>query len=408
MNWGESLRISLDSIVQHKLRSSLTLLGVIIGVVTIIATMSIIKGLQNMMEREMSELSAGVFQVQRYESNVGIQMGGRRRKPRPKIGMTEVRALEKNVPLAQIVAPEVHKYRVQARFKNEETPSNILVFGGTSGSVPNNGKSVEYGRSITEQDLQYARRVVIIGSAVALKIFPFRNPVGEFITLNGQRAQVIGVFEESGSMFNSNSDYQCYIPITTFQNWWGTERGWVITVKSKKTELMDEAIEQTIAAMRSARGLKPGEENNFAIWNSEQLVDSFNQMTKWIRIAALGIASIALLVAGIGIMNIMLVSVTERTREIGVRKALGARRSSILGQFLVEAVILTEIGAVLGVIIGAVASLALGQAANLPVAIPLWSVVVGIGFCSVIGVVFGTWPAWKASRLDPIEALRYE
>jgi len=408
MNLNESFRVSIASIVGNKLRSSLTLLGVVIGVMTIIATMSIIRGLDKLMEDEMSALSAGVFQVQQFEVQVGIHVGPRRREYRPKIGMTEVRAIEEHVESARFVAPEVHKWNTVIKFKNEATNPNNTTFGCVPASAFNNGWTMGHGRFLSEPDVQYSRPVVVLGHAIAEKLFTFRDPVGEYVTINGQRAQVIGVLAEQGSMLNSNADNILAVPITTFNNWWGYERSWVITVQAADPQNIEETIEQTTVVMRSARGLKPGEENNFAIWHSNQLVDTFDQMTKWIGIAAFGIASIALLVAGIGIMNIMLVTVTERTREIGIRKALGARRSSILGQFLLEAVILTEIGAALGVVIGVAAAFLLGGAANLPVAVPAWSIIIGIVFCSVIGLVFGTWPAWKASMLDPIEALRYE
>lgn len=407
MNINESLRVSLQSIIGNKLRSSLTLLGIVIGVMTIIATMSIIRGLNNLVNEQMSELSAGVFQVQRHDVQVGMHVGGRKREYRPKMGMREYKAIISNVPLARNVAPEVHKYSVTVKYKNEATQPNIFVFGGGPGTTNNNGYNIERGRNIMDLDVQNARPVIVLGSKVIEKLFPYRDAIGEYVSVNGHRCQVVGIYQEKGALMNSNSDRACLIPITTFTHWFGTHRSWVITVATDPTK-MDETIEQTIAAVRVSRGLKPGEENNFAIWHSNQLIETFNNMTKWIKVAAFGIASIALIVAGIGIMNIMLVTVTERTREIGVRMAIGAKRSSILGQFLVEAVILTLIGALIGVVIGITSALLLGKAANLPVAIPIWSIFLGIAFCGGIGLGFGTWPAWKASRLDPIEALRYE
>ncbi|MBZ0263366.1 ABC transporter permease [bacterium] len=408
MNYSESLYISLTSIFAHKLRSGLTLLGVVIGVMTIIATMSVIKGLQQMMEEEMSQLSAGVFQVQRYDQQIGDGGHRRNRKYRPKIGMTEVRAIEENVPLVDVVAPEIWHWGATLKFENEATPPNVTIAGGATGFAVNNGYMIETGRNFTQVDVQYARPVCVIGAGPARKLFPYRDPIGERITIDGQSATVIGVFQEMGSMMNRNADNRVAVPITTFTNWWGSERSWNITVHTKDPTKIDEALEQTIGAVRVARGLKPGDPNNFGVWHSNQIVDSFNDMTKWIRIAAFGIASIALLVAGVGIMNIMLVSVTERTREIGVRKALGAKRIEIMGQFLVEAVILTEIGAVFGIVVGVAASVLVGKVTQLPVTVPIWTIFAGLIFCSIIGIAFGTWPAWKASRLHPIEALRYE
>lgn len=409
MNLSESFRVSLESISGSKLRSALTLLGIVIGVMTIIATMSIIRGLNNMVEEEMSALSAGVFQVQKHDMQTGIHVGGhRRREYRPDLGMREVRAIQQNVPLARIVAPEVHRWGATIKFGNEATNPNVTVFGGAPGTAANNGYSIAEGRFFTETDVQYARPVAVIGQDIAERLFPNRSPLGEKITIDGQRAQVVGVFEEKGSLLDNSADRNTMVPISTFTRWWGTERSWVVTVQVSDPDRIDEAIEQTMAAVRVARDLKPGDENNFAIWTSDQLVDTFNDMTRWIKIAAFGIASIALLVAGIGIMNIMLVTVTERTREIGVRKAIGARRTSILMQFLIEALMLTMLGGLIGVGVGIGAAYLLGGAANLPIAVPLWSIGLGLVFCTAIGLGFGTWPAYKASRLDPIEALRYE
>lgn len=405
MNLNEAFRMSLSNILAQKMRSGLTLLGVIIGVMTIIATMSVIRGLQNKVTQEMSVLSAGVFQVEAFERNIS---SGNRFHRWPKIGWKEVRAIEENVPLAKIVAPEVWQYQVVIRYKDEQTNPNIVCAGGVPGFAPNNGYMVDRGRFLSEADVHFQRSVIVLGNGIANKLFPFQDPVGQFVTVNGHRAQVIGVLEERGSMFNDNSDFHAVIPITTWTRWWGTERSWFITVQVYDPALIQEGIDQTTAALRAARGLKPGEDNNFSTFYSNQLVDTFNNMTRWIRFAAFGIASIALIVAGVGIMNIMLVSVTERTREIGVRKAIGAKRRSILAQFLVEAIILTEIGAMIGVGIGIVSAYLLGKAADLPIAVPAWSIITGIFFCSVIGLLFGTWPAWKASRLEPIQSLRYE
>ncbi len=404
----EAFLIAVSSIITHKLRSSLTLLGVIIGMMTIISTMAVIQGLQDLMEEEMRSLSAGVFQVQRYDVNMGMGNHHRRRHFRPKLGMQEVRAIQRNVPLARVVAPEVWDWGNVVRFENEATPPNITMCGGTPGTAVNNSWEVAEGRFFNEQDVQFARPVAVIGAYLANRLFPYRSPLGNYITINGERAMVIGVFEERGSVFNSHSDYNVCVPITRFVHWNGNERSWNITVQARDPEKIEETIEQTTIAMRSARGLQPGEENNFAIWHSNQLVDSFNQMTIWIRVAAFGIASIALLVAGVGIMNIMLVTVTERTREIGIRKAIGATRRAIMWQFLVEAVILTQIGAVIGVGVGVASAYLLGTAAHLTISIPYDYIVLGLVFCSGIGLVFGTWPAWKAARLDPIIALRYE
>lgn len=413
MQLGESIKIALNSMVQHKLRSSLTLLGVVIGVMTIIATMSVIKGLQDLMNNELMALSAGVFQVQRWDPG-GFEEGPRRHEYRPKLGMAELRAIQRNAPSVQRVAAEIWRGMGVVRFQNEATNPNVSVCGGMPGTATNNSWTVAEGRELNDQDVQFARDICVLGHNIANRLFPFRSPLGEYVTVNGQRARVVGVFEQKGSMFNQYEDNLVLMPVTTFVDWYGSERSWIITVKARNPGKTQEAIDEVVAAVRAARGLQPGEENNFGIYSSEQMVDTFNQITKGIRIAAFGIASIALVVAGVGIMNIMLVTVTERTREIGIRKALGAKSRSILYQFLTEAIILTNIGGLIGVALGVSSALLLGSTvqfgggSTLPISIPTWSIILGISFCTLIGLVFGTWPAWKAARLDPIEALRYE
>jgi putative ABC transport system permease protein len=211
-----------------------------------------------------------------------------------------------------------------------------------------------------------------------------------------------------GTSFGHSNDNQMAIPFSTFTKLYGKGRSINVTVKARSQEVFKQAQDEVISLMRRLRRLKPDEPDNFAIYSPDNMIEDFNKIYRWIQVAAYGICSISLLVAGIGIMNIMLVSVTERTREIGVRRAIGARRRQILGQFLVEAVILSELGGILGVVVGVLLPLWAAPAMGLPVAIPVWSIVLGLAFCSVVGIGFGMWPAMRASKLDPVEALRYE
>ncbi len=403
----EMINLSLTAIWSHRLRSGLTLLGVVIGVGAIISMMAIITGLQNKIDEELSGLSAGTFQIQRFDATVGFDEHHRDRY-RPPIKWEYIRYISE-LPTVSSVGAESWQWGQTLSSEKVQTNPNVSVAGGTTEFAINNGYAIDRGRFFTESEVNDQRQVVVIGSKLADKLFTSHEALGQWIRITGKPFQIIGIFQEKGEMFEGgNKNFFAVIPLSSYERIFGLPRGVMITVNAKHASLMDQAMEDCRVMLRSLRHLKPQEPDNFAIWNNQQILDAFNNFTKWIKIAAVGIVAISLLVAGIGIMNIMLVSVTERTREIGVRKALGSTRRDILTQFLVEAVVLSEIGAILGTIFGIGFPLLLGAATKFPVGIPIWTVVLALVFCSVVGVVFGVWPAIKASRLDPIEALRYE
>ena len=409
MTLGENSLMAFRAIWTHKMRSFLTLLGVIIGVTTIIAMMTVITGIQKMMEKEMSELTTNVFQLQRYEPSIGIHIDGdwwRRR--RPNITMEHAKAIRERCPSVVNVGPEVWQWGIQLSYEGEKTNPNVELAGGTTEFMYNNGLFVRDGRFITDIDVEYNRSVVVLGQDVVNKLFPYENPLEKRVRVDGRPYEVIGIFEERGSSFGHSRDNVVAIPITAFQKQYGRNRSLNITIQAVSAAKMDQAIEEVRTVMRIERRLKSYEPDDFAIWSSNTLIESFNKFTFWIKIAAVGICGVSLLVAGIGIMNIKLVSVRERTREIGVRKALGAKRKHIMIQFLIEAVVLTEIGGAIGIVVGIVLPMVLGSAYKIPTAVPIWACVLGIVFCSVVGITFGLWPAMKAARLDPIVALRYE
>jgi putative ABC transport system permease protein len=410
MTLGENSLMAFHAIWTHKMRSFLTLLGVIIGVTTIIAMMTVITGIQKMMEKEMSELTTNVFQLQRYEPHVGIHIDGDwwRRQRRPNITLENAKAIRERCPSVTNVGPEAWQWAVQVAYEGEKTNPNVSLSGGTPEFMYNNGMFVREGRFITDIDVEYNRAVVVLGQDIINKLFPYENPLEKRVRVDGRPYEVIGVFEERGSSFGHSRDNVATIPVTTFQKQYGKNRSLNITIQAVSAEKMDQAMEEVRTVMRIERGLKSYEPDNFAMFSSNTLIESFNKFTFWIKIAAVGICGVSLLVAGIGIMNIMLVSVRERTREIGVRKALGAKRRHIMVQFLIEAVVLTEIGGAIGIVVGIVLPIALGSAYKIPTAVPIWACVLGIVFCSVVGITFGLWPAMKAARLDPIVALRYE
>ena len=409
MQVQESFYIALDVIRTHKMRSFLTLLGVIIGVTAIIGMQSLIEGFQKDMQQEMEQLGSNVFQVQRDPVMMG---GGHHRdqeKKRKNITLEESNAIARHCAAVEQVGPEAWQFGMTVKYKDKKTSPVMFLAGGQSAFFPNNGYFIEQGRAITDTDDQYNRDVAVIGMDVVDELFPFQNPLGEEINVDGRYYEVIGVIEKQGGRFGESNDNRVVIPLSVFLKYYGNrERSLNITVSVKDPLMMETAQEQVIGVLRAVRKVPPGEPNDFEIWTSDSLIERFNNMTRAVRIGAIVIVSFSLLVAGIGIMNILLVSIRERTREIGVRMAIGAKRRDILFQFLVEAVMLSEIGGIIGILAG----VGIGQLVSLispvPAAIPVWTIVIGFFFCSLVGVVFGVYPAAKASRMDPIESLRYE
>jgi len=295
-------------------------------------------------------------------------------------------------------------------WNGQKTNPNVSVTGENLEGMITNDYNVETGRSFGPQDMDQARDVAILGRAVAEKLFPPNiNPVGETIRADGSIYQVIGVLEKKGGSLGGNQGNFVAIPLSTFfQKYGKMDQDIHIMVKAINREAVDDAIEESRSILRAARKVAPGGDDDFGYYSNDSLVKQFNDFTFYLRLGVLLVSSISLLAAGVGIMNIMLVSVTERTREIGIRKSIGAMKRDILSQFMIEAVILCEIGGFLGIFLGILGGNVVGLLLNVPAVIPWEWVGIGIGVCSVVGLVFGVYPAWKAANLDPIEALRFE
>lgn len=406
MHLGESFNMAVTAIMTNKLRSTLTLLGIIIGVMTIIAMQSLIVGLRNSIKDQTSVLGSNVFQVQKFPT-IGNH-DWRKYRNRKDITVEEAKALKRLATLAENVGAEVWAMGQEIRYGENKTMPTISLAGGTPEFLDNNGYAMADGRFITDQDNDFSRRVAVLGVEVVNALFPYEDPMGKDIKIQGERFQVVGVFDEMGSILGNTRDNRVVIPITRFEKVYGKERSINITIKAKSSAVVDACIDQTIGIMRALRKVPPGEESDFEIRTNDQMMDFFDNMTKYVKIVAIGIAFISLIVAGVGIMNIMLVSVTERTREIGIRKSMGAKRRDILWQFLIEAIVLSELGGIIGIGIGLGIGKIVEMTTPVPADVPMWTVVLGILFCSAVGLMFGVYPATKAARLDPIEALRYE
>jgi len=407
--WSEPLRSAAGSLTAHKLRSTLTILGVIIGVGTIIAMQAMVAGLKSSVTDELSMLGANTFQVQKY-SAVTIGGAGQHRhdRDRPDLTLEHAEGIARRARRVQAVASEVYSWTGMIETRDAHTDPNVLIAGAEEPYAAANGIFVEHGRFISADDVRYHRRVVVLGPDVVERLFPHSDPLGSTVRVRARPHRVIGVLESRGGAFGRSKDNLVVVPITAFQDAFGDQRSVNITVQTATPAGIGAAQDEVVGILRALRRLAPGEPNDFAIWSSESLITEFNEMSAVIAAAALGIASISLLVAGIGIMNIMLVSVTERTREIGLRKALGATRAHLLRQFLIEAVVLTELGALVGIALGIAIALLVRSTTPLEAQVPLPWIPGAFGFCSVIGVVFGVYPAIKAAAQDPIEALHYE
>jgi len=328
--------------------------------------------------------------------------------------MEHVKAIRERVHSVDLVGAELWHYNTRVSFRGESTEANLMVCGGTPEYPENNTHYVEAGRNLTEEDVETRRRVAILGHGIAGELFPFTDPVGQTVKIDGHKFSVQGVFAEKKSVTGGRFDQYVLMPITVWTDLYGDRdeggqpRSIYITVRSRYGVPIEEALEETRSVLRAARGLSPRDIDTFHWFSSDSQIRAFNDATAGVKTAAFVLGIVALVVAGIGIMNIMLVSVTERTKEIGIRKALGAKRHAILLQFLMEAIVLCNIGGVLGVALG----FGLGNVVTLftdfAVHVPMDWAVRGVVFCSMVGLVFGMWPAIRASRLAPIDALRYE
>jgi len=407
----ESLVMAFAAIRSSKLRSILTLLGVVVGVFSIISVMTAVGVLRNSIEEGLTQLGANTFQIQRFGGGFNTSPAEHRRMHNRKhITYEQALAVQEKAQLAQAVGIEDWKFGRIVHWEGEKTNPNVQVAGENLEGIVTNDWTVGEGRSISQQDFDLARPVAVVGISVREKLFPPSiSPVGQTIRVDGTIYQVVGVFEKKGSALGGNQDNFIVIPLSTYFVKYGKDNADVhIMVKALNRQVLDDAIDESRMILRTARNVPPGDEDDFYYFSNESLINQFNDFTLYLRLGVLVVSSIALIAAGVGIMNIMLVSVTERTREIGIRKAIGANRRAILAQFIIEAIILCEIGGVLGVVFGIFGGNVVGILLEVPAIIPWEWVAIGLGVCSLVGLLFGVYPAWKAATLDPIEALRYE
>jgi len=400
----ESLRSALEAIRTNKLRSLLTTLGIIIGVTTVISVISVITGLKQKIATSFSSLGANVLYIQKYPWVMGgAGVDWWKIRQRKNLGMEEYKALKEYGSSFTYVAPQIsNRFDVK---HGDKKVDGVSVDGTTEDFPEIMNQQVKLGRFLSTDDIQYRRDVCVLGNDVATTLFPDENPVGKTVRINGRVFMVIGLLEELGELMGQSMDNVAVIPYTTMTKFTGRRRSLTITVLAEDE---DEAREEIRWILRRVRRVKEDEEDDFSINSAGALTRQFNQLTRALFIIMVGIAGISLVVGGIGIMNIMLVSVTERTREIGVRKAIGAKSSEILGQFLLESIMICFVGGFIGILLGFSLTKLISLTGNIPFGMPIWAILLGFGFSFIIGVFFGFYPARKAAALNPVEALRYE
>jgi putative ABC transport system permease protein len=401
----EAVGMGLQGIRAYKLRASLTILGVVMGIMTVTGMSAIVAGLNQSMATQIQSLGASVVFIRPFTPGEG-RISDEEWRRRKGLTPTEVEALAARPNIGTIaamepLAAEMVKY-------GTEKARDVRVFGVDQNYETVHESWIEKGRFIYESDVSRVNRVAVLGTEVADTLFPYVDPLGKEISIDGRRFTVVGIVQKMGKFLFMNRDNIVLVPIGTVQKKDPRFNFLVADFKPTSPEKMEVAIEQARETLRRVRKLKYLEKDNFGIFSQDTFTDLYRQLTSGIYLVMIAISSIGLLVGGVGVMNIMLVSVTERTREIGVRKALGATKRDILWQFLTEAMTLTGAGGVLGIVIGGGLAFLINTFSPFPAVLqPTW-VLIAFGTAVAVGLTFGLWPAAKAARLDPIEALRYE
>ncbi len=408
MNFSEYFSISWDSLRSNKLRSALTLLGIVIGVFAIVSSVTAVRVIDVYFNDTINFLGSTTFSVQKTP---GVQFGhlDERIRKRKDITYEQIATYRRRAQLPIVASPTDYFGAVKATYLDRETRPNVSLVGSDEGWIVNNSYDLSAGRFLTDTDVRFSRSVIVLGESVTETLFPNENPLNKEIRLDGRRFKVIGVLAEKGQAFGQDLDQTVIAPITRLLDVYGSNgRSLSIEIRAPSIELLGATMDEASGILRSIRKVRPGEENDFEIVTNESLLTAFTSFTQYLTLGGAGIGLIALLTAGIGIMNIMLVSVTERTREIGTRKAVGATSGAILRQFLMETIFLCQVGGVIGILLGVLAGNATALAFDIRPTFPWDWGLIGIAGITIIALIFGVYPAYKAAKLNPIEALRHE
>jgi putative ABC transport system permease protein len=406
MFW-EAIWIGLEAIWANKLRSLLTVLGNIVAVTSIIAVVSLIQGMNTKVSDVIiSEAGADAFLIERVGIIFDEEEEEKARRTNPRITMEDAKAVREFSPRVQAIMAQVTS-RGEIRYR-DKVLERATIQGLSEDYHWFSNFDVERGRLMTRTEVERRRPVTVLGWDTADRLFGEENPLEKTVKIEGIHFRVLGVSEKKGSVFGQSQDEFAIIPLGAFQKIFGSRRSLSLMVKPRSPEILDETMEDATVALRIHRKLKPKEKDNFGMFTSGTIIEIWRQATSGIFAVLIGVVALSLVVGGIVIMNIMLMVVTERTREIGLRKALGARRRDIIWQILMESITLSTTGGVVGTALGFGAALTIQGLTPVPADVQVWSVVLGISMTAVVGLFFGLYPAMQAARLDPIEALRRE
>ena len=402
----EGIGIALDSLKASKGRAALTILGIAIGVMVVMVIAAMIGGINQGVSQQLEQLGPRTFFVFRqFQPGIHVEGPGPHKRP-PPITVQEAERLQTLPSVAFVAWGDQTQGPVEI---GSRRLGSVTISGMTANWMRVSGGDVFPGRSFTELEAKSSQPVAVVNNALATQLFGARDPMGQRIKVAGLPFNVIGVYNPPPQLFGQQNSPQVILPFDIFDKHIQHFRGWMnLLVSPVEGVTVDQAMDDVIAAMRAMRGLKPSDDNNFAVVTQDKLLASFNKVTGIFFLVMIALSSVGLMVGGVGVVAMMMISVTERTREIGVRKALGARRHEILWQFLVEAATLTLVGGALGMILGGGIAFLLKVLTPVPAAVPIWAIVAALGASALTGIGFGLYPAARAATLDPVEALRYE
>nr|WP_321237366.1 ABC transporter permease [uncultured Psychroserpens sp.] len=406
----ENIRIAFDSIRSQLLRTILTILIIAIGITALVCILSAVSALQNTISSDFSSMGANTFNIQRYEFN-SQRRGSDARKINPVINYREVKTFKEdyNFPFTKTAISFLGTRGAEVKYENEKTDPEVQVFGINEHFIQNSGLEVEVGRSLNYFDVENSNSVCVIGSDLKKALLDDVNPLNKTISIRGAKFKVIGVLKEKGSTFGNNQDLRVLMPLqkarTIFTN---PNINYNLSIKTDKKDMLEGAQDEAIILFRNIRGLNPVEENNFGLERSDDLINRVGSMTSVLNTIAWVVGIITIFGSTIALLNMMLVSVSERTREIGVRKALGAKRGTIAFQFLIETLIISQLGGLFGILLGILAGWGISAGLGFKFTTPWFAMMSAVLITFIVAIVSGLMPAIKASKLDPVESLRYE
>ncbi len=407
----ENIRIAFDSIKSQLLRTILTVLIIAIGIMALVAILSSVSALENTISSDFSSMGANTFNIQQYEFGTRRQSGRELQKINPVISYRNVVDFEKSYtyPYTKTAVSFVGTRNAEVKYENKKTDPEVSVLGVNEYFIQNSGLEVDEGRELNYFDIQNSNNVCVIGSDLKRALLDDVNPINKTISVRGARFKVIGVLKSKGATFGNNQDLRVIMPIQKARTIFTLPNiNYSLSVKVDKKDMLESAQDEAILTFRNIRGLNPVEDNNFGLERSDDLINRIGSITKYLYIAAWIISIVTIFGSSIALMNILFVSVTERTREIGVRKALGAKRKTIAIQFFLEALIIGQLGGVLGIILGVLIGMLVSAIAKFQFAIPWLAMFSAFTIAFIVAIISGLLPAVKAAKLDPIESLRYE